>query len=331
MANSQRGVKRLVISFGPFRLLTAERRLELHSMPVTIGARALNILIALALRAGEVMPNNELIHEVWHGQIVDDRVLRVHVAALPKRLADGAGGTQYVVNVSGRGYCFISPVVLFQPSEPVKELAETPAHDRQPSSSMPPRQSLPPLIPGMVGRDDAVHLLVVELRRRRFVTILGAGGIGKTTVAIALGLLSWLESFYIWSGDWDQAKSMTKELMNTSQTYSLKPFFAIGSGFVGEILVKRGDVERGIPQLRRSIRLLQDSGDKTLIPVFACTLAEALLKTAELNESTVMIDFALNAEKPSGETFYTPELLRIKGTILSFLATDNPRAADNFS
>lgn len=39
----------------------------------------------------------------------------------------------------------------------------------------------------MVGRDDGVPMLSTELPTVRFVTIVGAGGVGKTTVAVAVG------------------------------------------------------------------------------------------------------------------------------------------------
>src|ERR1700746_4044144 len=79
------------ICFGPFRLSAAERVLEKGCVPVRLGSRALDILIALVKRPAEVVTKKELFARVW-----PDRV--------------GESGTRYVTNVSGRGYCFVVPI-----------------------------------------------------------------------------------------------------------------------------------------------------------------------------------------------------------------------------
>ncbi len=38
----------------------------------------------------------------------------------------------------------------------------------------------------MVGRTDDIQLLATQLAAQRFVTIVGSGGVGKTTVAVAV-------------------------------------------------------------------------------------------------------------------------------------------------
>src|SRR5215469_5937008 len=46
--------------------------------------------------------------------------------------------------------------------------------------------SLPALLTQVVGRDEIILALTTQLARRRVMTIVGAGGIGKTTVALAV-------------------------------------------------------------------------------------------------------------------------------------------------
>src|SRR5258707_8470686 len=99
-----------VDSFGPFRLFAAERLLEKADQPLQLGGRALDILITLVERAGEVVTRKELISRVWPGVIVEEANLRVHVANLRKALGDGHNGARFVANVPGRGYCFVAPV-----------------------------------------------------------------------------------------------------------------------------------------------------------------------------------------------------------------------------
>jgi DNA-binding winged helix-turn-helix (wHTH) protein len=98
------------LSFGPFRLIVAQRRLEQSGVPLRLSARALDILVVLIEHAGEVVTKKELMVRVWADVTVDEGSLRVHVAGLRKALADGEEGPRYLVTLPGRGYCFVAPV-----------------------------------------------------------------------------------------------------------------------------------------------------------------------------------------------------------------------------
>src|ERR1700721_435023 len=101
---------RNAISFGPFRLFVAERLLKKADKPIPLGGRALDILIALLERPGEVVPHKELISNVWPAVTVEEANLRFQMAALRKALGDGRDGARYVSNVAGRGYCFVASI-----------------------------------------------------------------------------------------------------------------------------------------------------------------------------------------------------------------------------
>ncbi|MFC7701647.1 ATP-binding protein [Bradyrhizobium sp. GCM10028915] len=162
------------IAFGPFRLFAKTRLLEKDGAPVHLGGRALDILVFLAERAGEVVDKRELIRRVWADVNVDEGSLRFHITTLRKALGDPGEGSRYVVNVPGRGYCFTAALLRAAPSENRTSL---------PVAS--PR-SLPSPLAKMIGRDDAVQRISAELVLHRFVTIVGPGGIGKTSVALAV-------------------------------------------------------------------------------------------------------------------------------------------------
>ncbi len=98
------------ISFGPFHLLPTQRLLLEADKPLPVGSRALDILIALVERPGEVVGKDELVARVWPNTFVEDGNLKVQVAALRRILGDGRPGRRYVVNVHGRGYVFVAPV-----------------------------------------------------------------------------------------------------------------------------------------------------------------------------------------------------------------------------
>jgi DNA-binding winged helix-turn-helix (wHTH) protein len=90
------------VAFGPFRLLPT-RRLLLHGdQPVRLGSRALEILIALVERPGELVGKNELMARVWPRTFVEEGNLKVQVAGLRRALGDRRGSNRYLVRFPGR-------------------------------------------------------------------------------------------------------------------------------------------------------------------------------------------------------------------------------------
>jgi DNA-binding winged helix-turn-helix (wHTH) protein len=77
-----------VLSFGPFALCPRTRRLEREGCPVRIGDRALDILLLLADRAGEVVTKEELMARAWRGVSVEDSAVRVDNAGARRALGD---------------------------------------------------------------------------------------------------------------------------------------------------------------------------------------------------------------------------------------------------
>ena len=166
-----------VISFGPFRLYAAERLLKKGDETLAVGGRALDILIALVERAGEVVTRQELILRAWPDVTVEEANLRVQINALRKALGEGREDARYVVNVSGRGYCFVAPLTR-SPRQDISPPVEVVAAH--------PLENLPARLTRMVGRDGTVRTLSEQLMLWRFVSIVGPGGMGKTTVAVSV-------------------------------------------------------------------------------------------------------------------------------------------------
>jgi DNA-binding winged helix-turn-helix (wHTH) protein len=100
------------ILFGPFRLLPAQFLLLEGDKPVPLGSRALEILIVLLERPGELVSKQELMARVWPNLFVEPANLTVHVSALRRTLRDGRNGNRFIINIPGRGYCFVAPVTL---------------------------------------------------------------------------------------------------------------------------------------------------------------------------------------------------------------------------
>lgn len=164
------------LQFGPFCLYEKSRLLEKDAAAVKLGSRALDILCLLVSRAGEVIHKNELLAYAWPNVVVDEISLRVHIAELRKALGDGKDGARFITNVPNRGYCFVAPVRR-------REAQATTPQPVAPVSDAPP---LPLLLTRTIGRADVIDGLSERLLAQQFVTLRGPGGIGKTTVALAV-------------------------------------------------------------------------------------------------------------------------------------------------
>jgi predicted ATPase/DNA-binding winged helix-turn-helix (wHTH) protein len=170
-----------VFLFGPFRLSTAERLLSRGDDALPIGSRAFDLLTILVERAGEIVSHKELVARAWPNHTFEEENLRVNIAALRKLLGHGLNGARYISSVVNRGYCFVAPVSEYAPQR-----ANAPSVNSLIPNLPAPSMSLPAPSTRMVGRDHTVRQLLTKLIACRFISIVGSGGVGKTTVAVAV-------------------------------------------------------------------------------------------------------------------------------------------------
>jgi DNA-binding winged helix-turn-helix (wHTH) protein len=66
--------------------------------------------MVLLERSGELVTRQELMARVWPNVFVEPVNLTVHMTALRRALRDGRDGNRFIINIRGRGYCFVTPI-----------------------------------------------------------------------------------------------------------------------------------------------------------------------------------------------------------------------------
>jgi predicted ATPase/DNA-binding winged helix-turn-helix (wHTH) protein len=160
-------------SFDGFCLIPCRQLLLRDGDRVRVGGRALDILTLLVERAGELVSNADLEAHAWPETFVHESNLKVHIVSLRRILRTASGDPRAILNVPGRGYRFTRPVARRGRAPPVPG---------RPRTSV--RRTLAAL-PRLFGREEELGRLMDALLEHSLVTVVGAGGVGKTTLALA--------------------------------------------------------------------------------------------------------------------------------------------------
>ncbi|MBI1172391.1 hypothetical protein GC209_13400 [bacterium] len=157
---------------GAFTFDTERRTVWVRGVQLPLGKRPFALLSVLASQSGQIVTQRELIEKVWPGEGVNLGSLRVHMSALARSL-EQATGAQLINNDHGRGYWLLPEI------PPDGGARADPAPDLPPFSAFPARPQK------LIGLDEAVEAVAVALASHRLVSIVGPGGVGKTSLAIA--------------------------------------------------------------------------------------------------------------------------------------------------
>ena len=167
------------IAVGRFQVLPERREVLADGRPIKLGGRAFDVLITLIEARGAVVSKEALMARVWPGRIVAENSLAAQIAAL--RAAFGVERA-LIRTVSGRGYQFTGEIrILSATPQRARARAATP----EPASVLPPTNTPKP-VSGLIGREEELGEILNLVTTHRLVTLTGAGGIGKTTLALAL-------------------------------------------------------------------------------------------------------------------------------------------------
>jgi predicted ATPase/DNA-binding winged helix-turn-helix (wHTH) protein len=168
-----------VLAFGDFELQPEQRRLLQRGAPVPIGARAFDVLLALVERRDQVVTKSDLIDRVWAGLVVEENNLQVQISGLRKLL-----GPQAIATIPGRGYRFTAAPDSSADPRPSLEAGQ-PAQAPGVRADAPVLSNLPVVLPPLFGREADLPVLHALIEAHRLVTVVGAGGLGKTSIARA--------------------------------------------------------------------------------------------------------------------------------------------------
>jgi len=169
---SQALSKQTGFRFGDFHLLPEAQALLYKGQPVGVGGRGFDILTLLVARAGEVVSKADLYAHVWPDYIVHDHNLKVNVGNLRRSLAQFDPSTEYIATIPGRGYKFVGGLES-NSLAPARQVASTTSH-----------HIAPPQTRQLLGRDDAIRQISEQLNQPGYLTIVGPGGAGKTSLAV---------------------------------------------------------------------------------------------------------------------------------------------------
>ena len=155
------------LQFASYELKLRERQLIGPGGTVDLSSRSFDILVALLSRPNELIGKSDLFDAAWPGVVVEENTLQVHVSSLRKLLGPG-----YIATVHGRGYKYVGPMPQTGPAAA--------------ATSAPPayRGNVPDYRPDCIAREDELAGIASLLDSHRITSIVGPGGVGKTTLAI---------------------------------------------------------------------------------------------------------------------------------------------------
>lgn len=84
---------------------------------IQLESRQAEVLAYMCRHPNKLISRDELIEQVWQGQIVTDNAVNRVIAKLRKSLGDDAKDTEFIQTMPRKGYKFIARISLFK-SEP---------------------------------------------------------------------------------------------------------------------------------------------------------------------------------------------------------------------
>lgn len=248
-------------AFGRWQVLPRTRELLVDGLPVKVGSRAMDLLMALIEQRGRLVGKQHLFDRVWPGVKVDENNLHLHISSLRKLI-----GREAIKTIPGRGYLLaVDPVEMPATPKPATR-SRLPVAPAELAITSPIPQDLTPLF----GRDEELQALRHLIQQQRVVSVVGPGGVGKTRLA--------MESARAW-----QARSASPVcVLELSASTPGGPMAEVLARALGVTLPGHRDSLAELADLlrHRSVLLLVDNCEHRLDEV--ASLVETLMRQTEL-------------------------------------------------
>jgi tetratricopeptide (TPR) repeat protein len=147
------------------------------------------------------------------------------------------------------------------------------------------------------------------------------------SLTLAITLI-WAISVFLWTGELERAAAYIDMLISRAESHSLAPYLLVARGLKSEVAIRQGDAKGGVERLRDSLQRLHATPYELLTTELNLSLAWGLSAIGRADEALSLIDESLAQVEKNGNLLYTPELLRVKGTILLLLPKPNRNNAE---
>ena len=278
-------------AFGPYQLDCDRHLLSRDGQSIAINEKALEILIALVQRHGEVVSKDELMKLVWPDAFVEEANLSQNVFVLRKTLGERPKENRYIATIPGRGYSFVASV------EDVEESGKGILNQGRTQERSERKDS---------DEGLAAATRVPHLHFRRWLTY-AFGTAGLAFLAAALGVifgavkLPWPARHYNNAGVLYQQKG---DLASAMAMYRRALFLNRG---YPEAHYNLGDANEEIPDYAKALEEYQSAidADPTFYPAYNNLARLYILRQKDFAAAIRLLDHALSFDPREPSIRYT--------------------------
>ncbi|MGA3147473.1 MAG: winged helix-turn-helix domain-containing protein [Acidimicrobiales bacterium] len=142
---------------------------------IRVEPQVFDVLAYLVQHRGAVVRKEELLDAVWGDRFVSESALTTRIKAVRQAVGDDGSRQLIIRTVHGKGYEFVATVV--EDEEDRADVARSPVATTT---------SIGARVQPLIGRETLLEQLAEMIADYRLVTLIGPGGVGKTSLAMEL-------------------------------------------------------------------------------------------------------------------------------------------------